>query len=800
MDPYNKHPLCVPIYSARSKKQKKKQLNIEQMPDGNRIMSHYFCTFWMYDEYILHIPTFRSSCAKLNFDILMCIFDLLYLIYREQNAAMPTSVPLKDASKGIFVEPILVERIKKVLSESQIDLSQLQNQSAISSTQDESARPLDSPPSEVNNTATQNATSITGDASSSSGANSNIQQNELNLTVEENQIPVFSEWAQKRLEEAEKEVEQEAVNSSTMKKNATASKPPVLKLKNSKNYASPDCGAKIVASNSESSGTGYVLTSTRDEYLLSPCKSRIWFVVELCEAIQAERIDLANFELFSSSPKNFSVAVSGRFPTRDWMNVGKFIAKDERYIQNFDLHPHIFGKYVRVDVHSHYNSEHFCPISLFRVYGTSEFEAFETENRQHPIDDDDDDEEGDQESDAAHKGKTNIFKSASDAVMSIVDTVKKSFVKPNGNKTSDLDSQNALNAQQSDSNCITPNHLVNCENCSNTTAREVTALVECKQQLLNRLLSISIIRNSLYKSRICNSLIGSDLNINCSEAADFNVTTSKKLTDLQVDYITHLFSLKYITAMCNLLAAGDRKLTWNSTIPISTEPPINVTIVKKIDDQLLPSDQNHERPAAQTIPSSTQTEPVVENAPQEQGSTETQHPSETVQKPAEGTEKAQETESNDKPNEDIGKDKVESVPVPSTTDSNAPVPQRNGEQNIFNVVNPDDGSAEKTVTQSIPTTEDKLVPQTPHSEPPVSGRIEPETPPPIIILPETTTPMPATITTDINDASDEQTQNGWTNTPQFGQKFQGESVFLRLSNRIKVISIENHDSSGILYL
>lgn len=700
---------------------------------------------------------------------------------------MPTSVPLKDAPKEMFVEPILVERIKSVLSDSKIDLNQLQNQSTISSTQDESAtRPLDSstPPLEVNNTVTQNATSITGDATTN-----NIQQNELNLTVEENQIPVFSEWAQKRLEEAEKEVEQEAVNTSTMKRNATASKPPVLKLKNSKNYASPDCGAKIIASNSESSGTGYVLTSTRDEYLLSPCKSRIWFVVELCEAIQAERIDLANYELFSSSPKNFSVAVSGRFPTRDWMNVGKFIAKDERYIQSFDLHPHIFGKYVRVDVHSHYNSEHFCPISLFRVYGTSEFEAFETENRQHPIDDDDDDEEGDQESDTAHKGKTNIFKSASDAVMSIVDTVKKaaSFAKPNVNKTSDLDSQNALNAQHAESNCITPNHLVNCENCSSTTAREVTKLVECKQQLLNRLLSISIVRNSLYKSRICNSLIGSDLNINCSEAADSNATASKQLTDLQVDYITHLFSLKYITAMCNLLAASDRKLTWNSTIPISTEPPINVTIGKKVDDQLLPSDQNNQRPAAQTIPSSTQTEPVVENASPDQGNSETLQVPEPVQKPVEGIDKAHETESKDKPNEDTDKDKIEPVTVPSTAESNAPISQKNGDQNIFNVVESDNGSAEKTTAQSIPTTDDKIVPQTPHSEPPASGRVEPETPPPIIILPETTTPMPTTITTDINDASDEQTQNGWTNTPQFGQKFQGESVFLRLSNRIKVI-------------
>lgn len=95
----------------------------------------------------------------------------------------------------------------------------------------------------------------------------------------------------------------------------------------SKNYASPDCGAKIVAANPEARSVRSVLVSTRDEYMLNTCTSRIWFVVELCEAIQAKKIELANFELFSSSPKDFSVYISDRFPTRDWSPVGQFTAK-----------------------------------------------------------------------------------------------------------------------------------------------------------------------------------------------------------------------------------------------------------------------------------------------------------------------------------------------------------------------------------------------------------------------------------------------------------------------------------------
>lgn len=60
----------------------------------------------------------------------------------------------------------------------------------------------------------------------------------------------------------------------------------------SKNYASPDCGAKIVAANPEARSARSVLVSTRDEYMLNTCTSRVWFVVELCEAIQAKKIEL----------------------------------------------------------------------------------------------------------------------------------------------------------------------------------------------------------------------------------------------------------------------------------------------------------------------------------------------------------------------------------------------------------------------------------------------------------------------------------------------------------------------------
>ena len=86
----------------------------------------------------------------------------------------------------------------------------------------------------------------------------------------------------------------------------------------SKNYASPDCGAKIVAANPESRSVRNVLVSTRDEYMLNTCKTRIWFVVQLCEAIQAKKIELGELliRLLVVRPKiylkHFSKTLSSR--------------------------------------------------------------------------------------------------------------------------------------------------------------------------------------------------------------------------------------------------------------------------------------------------------------------------------------------------------------------------------------------------------------------------------------------------------------------------------------------------------
>ncbi|XP_035218078.1 SUN domain-containing ossification factor-like [Stegodyphus dumicola] len=226
-------------------------------------------------------------------------------------------------------------------------------------------------------------------------------------------MPSFDEWKKMMLAEQEKGGQQ-----------MPSPNPPGKKISSQKrrrNYSSYECGAKIVASNSEAEGTSRILNELVDEYMLNPCKAKIWFVIELCETVQASQIELANFELFSSCPKDFAVYSSDNFPTRDWILLGTFSAVEQRVLQSFELKQEGFGKFIKIELLSHYGGEHYCPLSVVRIFGTSmvdEYEEMETLANQVNIPDDELDRLDIPVED--QKESTNLFGSATDAVLSIV--------------------------------------------------------------------------------------------------------------------------------------------------------------------------------------------------------------------------------------------------------------------------------------------------------------------------------------------------------------------------------------------
>ncbi|XP_055275602.1 SUN domain-containing ossification factor isoform X4 [Moschus berezovskii] len=184
-------------------------------------------------------------------------------------------------------------------------------------------------------------------------------------------IPTFDEW-KKKVMEVEKEKSQSMHPSSNGGLHATKKV-----QKNRNNYASVECGAKILAANPEAKSTSAILIENMDLYMLNPCSTKIWFVIELCEPIQVKQFDIANYELFSSTPKDFLVSISDRYPTNKWIKLGTFHGRDERNVQSFPLDEQMYAKYVKVELVSHFGSEHFCPLSLIRVFGTSMVEEYE---------------------------------------------------------------------------------------------------------------------------------------------------------------------------------------------------------------------------------------------------------------------------------------------------------------------------------------------------------------------------------------------------------------------------------------
>jgi len=62
-----------------------------------------------------------------------------------------------------------------------------------------------------------------------------------------------------------------------------------------------------------------------------------------------------------------------------WTPIANLVAEDVRTLQGFILSTADdigFNKYIKVEIHSHYGKEHYCPISVFNTYGLSEIEVY----------------------------------------------------------------------------------------------------------------------------------------------------------------------------------------------------------------------------------------------------------------------------------------------------------------------------------------------------------------------------------------------------------------------------------------
>ena len=145
-----------------------------------------------------------------------------------------------------------------------------------------------------------------------------------------------------------------------------------------KNFAGDECGAKLIKSSPSLKHPQHLINKNQDEYMMTECKDETFFIIELCETIKVMRFEMDNFELYSGTPRNFTVRTVDKYSNniKDWVVIGNFEASSAKMeIQNFsDLELKVFGKFIRVDIKSHHGTEHFCTMTSFRVFGVSEYE------------------------------------------------------------------------------------------------------------------------------------------------------------------------------------------------------------------------------------------------------------------------------------------------------------------------------------------------------------------------------------------------------------------------------------------
>lgn len=136
------------------------------------------------------------------------------------------------------------------------------------------------------------------------------------------------------------------------------------------NYASASKGAKVLDFNKEAKGASNILDKDKDKYLRNPCSADGKFVIiELSEETLVDTIVIANFEHYSSNPKEFELLSSLTYPTENWETLGRFTVANAKHAQNFTFPEPKWARYLKLNLISHYGSEFYCTLSVLEVYG-----------------------------------------------------------------------------------------------------------------------------------------------------------------------------------------------------------------------------------------------------------------------------------------------------------------------------------------------------------------------------------------------------------------------------------------------
>ncbi|GAB4820809.1 hypothetical protein N2152v2_007855 [Parachlorella kessleri] len=156
-----------------------------------------------------------------------------------------------------------------------------------------------------------------------------------------------------------------------------------------RNFAQIKDGAKVIQANKEAKKLSALLDSDSDTYVKNDCKADKWYIIELSQVAKITRVELAQFELYSSRVKAFEVRGRQSHPRVDgvelskglnsttWRLLGAFTAENKKGSQLFTLEHPTWLRYLLLHSISHYGTEPVCAINGFAAYGKSAAEEFE---------------------------------------------------------------------------------------------------------------------------------------------------------------------------------------------------------------------------------------------------------------------------------------------------------------------------------------------------------------------------------------------------------------------------------------
>jgi hypothetical protein len=157
----------------------------------------------------------------------------------------------------------------------------------------------------------------------------------------------------------------------------------IAKPKLGSNYASFDCGAQVLETNKDATSASAILVRNKDQYMLSPCDSEKYVVIELCQEVLLESVAMANLELYSSTFKGFRLLATKKNDwkiNQGWTDLGMFTAQNSRSMQTFELKkPYVWTKYLKIVIDSHYGNQFYCPITSVQAFGQTMFDEIDSD-------------------------------------------------------------------------------------------------------------------------------------------------------------------------------------------------------------------------------------------------------------------------------------------------------------------------------------------------------------------------------------------------------------------------------------